>query len=348
MNKKILVAPLNWGIGHATRCVPIINQLLEQGFEPIIASDGDALRYLEEEFPEVYSFELPSYHIKYSKKAYFFKIKLLFQIPQIKKAVAEEYKIVQQMIKDENIQGIISDNRFGVYSNQIPSVYLTHQINVFSGLTTFLTSRIHQKIMKKFDEIWVPDNQRDFKLSGNLSKSNRIHPKFIGVLSRFQHHQLIKNNHYEYDILVLLSGTEPQRTILEGKLIHELKNHPKKIFFVRGVINQKSNLENTKNISFVNFLTQTELYKIIIKSKLVIARSGYSTIMDLAVLQKKCFFIPTPNQTEQEYLAENLNNLKIAPFSKQKDFNITKLDAIEDYNGFINDISELKLDFNIF
>ena len=144
--------------------------------------------------------------------------------------------------------------------------------------------------------------------------------------------------------MVLLSGTEPQRTILENKLILELKNHPKKIIFVRGILSDNSKLENTKTISFINFVTQYKLEKLINQSELVIARSGYSTIMDLAVLQKKAFFIPTPNQTEQEYLAKHLFNLKIAPFSNQTNFNVAQLNNIKQYTGFVNMI-EMKTDF---
>jgi len=344
---KILVAPLNWGIGHATRCVPIINQLLEKGFEPIIASDGDALRYLEKEFPELYSIELPTYNIKYSSQAYFFKFKLLLQIPKIKKAIKKEYKDVQQIIKDENIKGIISDNRFGVYSSQIPSVYITHQINVLSGVATFLTSRVHQKIMNNFTEVWIPDF-KDNRLAGELSHNSKIKipSKYIGILSRFN--SIPSSVKPKNDVLILLSGIEPQRTILEHKLILEFNNYPKKVIFIRGVLDTENKIKDIGNIKFINFQAQDELYKSIINSKIVIARSGYSTIMDLATLGKKSFFIPTPNQTEQEYLAKNLESLKIAPFSKQKDFNIAMLDEVENYNGFGNKILDLDLDFGIF
>jgi uncharacterized protein (TIGR00661 family) len=349
MSKKILVAPLNWGIGHATRCVPIINQLLDSGFEPILASDGAALLYLQKEFPQLKTYQLPAYNIKYSKKSYLFKIKLLLQIPKIKKAIADEYQVVQQIVTKENIIGIISDNRFGVRSDKVKSVYITHQINVFSGVTTYFTSKIHQNIIQKFNKVWAPDNKEGFKLSGNLSKSNnfKITPKYIGVLSRFQNKSTPKNN-YKYDVLVLLSGTEPQRSVLEEKLINQLKSYPKKVLFIRGKINLKTTLENTKNITFTNFLTQEKLQQSILECSLVIARSGYSTIMDMAVLQKKCFFIPTPNQTEQEYLAKNLETLKIAPFSKQKEFKINMLNQLDNYTGFTNKVANTDINFNIF
>jgi len=345
---KIIVAPLNWGIGHATRCVPVINDLIKKGFEPIICSDGNALQYLKKEFATIKTYTLPSYAIKYAKKGYLLKLKLLFQVPKIKKVIKAEHKVIQQIIKKENIKGIISDNRFGVYSTKIPSVYITHQLNVFSGITTFLTSKIHQRIMDNFKEIWIPDSKKQ-NLSGDLSKSDNKQgkTKFIGVLSRFQN-SVVQTIKFEQELLVLLSGTEPQRTILEHKLRLELNNYTKKVLFVRGKINTKSQLKNTDNITFVNFLEQEDLFKSIVNSKFVIARSGYSTIMDLAVLQKKCFFIPTPGQTEQEYLAKNLEQLKISPFSTQNKFKIALLDTMVNYTGFNTDILNVNLDFSIF
>jgi len=345
---KIIIAPLNWGIGHATRCVPVINELLKKKFEPIICSDGNALMYLKKEFPLLKTYELPSYNIKYSNKSYLLKLKLLFQIPKIKKAVADEYKVIQQIIKKENINGIISDNRFGVYSKIIPSIYITHQINVLSGITTFFTSKFHQKVMRNFNEIWIPDFKGDLKLAGKLSDNSKIKvpTKYIGVLSRFNSVKSIKKPKYE--VLILLSGIEPQRTMLERKLVLEFNNYPKKVLFVRGVLGNNPKLKDTKNIEFVNFQSQGELFKSIINSKIIIARSGYSTIMDLAVLSKKVFFIPTPNQTEQKYLAEHLKQLKISPFSKQKSFNIAMLDDVENYTGFNIDIKKLDLNLNLF
>lgn len=345
---KILVTPLNWGIGHATRCVPVINKLLKEGFEPIIASDGDALIYLQKEFPSLTSHKLPSYNIKYSKKTYLFKFKLLLQIPKIIKAASYEQKLTQQIIREEKIDGIISDNRFGVYGKYIPSVYITHQINVFSGITTFFTTKIHQKIMRKFDEVWIPDNINTPRFSGKLSFfiKSKVPIKYIGILSRFSQTQQTSTV-YNYDIMVILSGLEPQRTNLEDKLILEFKNVEKKIFFVRGIL-KNSKIKNSANITFVNFLTQHKLFEKILVSKLIIARSGYSIIMDLAILQKKCFFIPTPNQAEQEYLAEHLEYLNIAPFSKQNNFKINHLNKLINYKGFSNKISEIELPLEIF
>ncbi len=335
---KILIAPLNWGIGHATRCIPIINELLKQGFTPILASDGNALLLLQKEFPNIKTYELPSYGIQYAKNASFFKIKLFFQTPKILRKIKEERVLVNELIKKENIKGLISDNRFGVWSNKIPSVYITHQTKVLSGLTTFFTTKIHQRIINKYDVCWIPDVKENPKLSGKLSNALHLKTKYhyLGVLSRFQNKLNLnsEDNKSKYDILVLLSGQEPQRTLLENKLISEFKSSEKKVLFVRGVISEHKKITNTKNSTFINYLLQNDLEKAINKSDLIISRSGYSTIMDLATLQKKAFFIPTPGQTEQEYLATHLNELQIAPFCKQNDFNLSKLSVLKNYTGF--------------
>ena len=172
--KNILVAPLNWGIGHPTRCIPIINKLIDLDFNPIIASDGEALQLLQKEFPKLKSIELPSYNIKYPKNGVFLKWKLIFNTPRFLKTIKREEKCVEKLIESENLFGIISDNRFGVRSDKIPSVFITHQLNVLSGKTTFLSSKIHQKIINKFNECWIPDVNTENSLTKKLTHSNKV------------------------------------------------------------------------------------------------------------------------------------------------------------------------------
>ena len=172
MKKSILIAPLNWGLGHATRCIPIINALIAQNFEPVIASDGAALELLQKEFPNLECIELPSYNIEYSKKRMFFRLKLLLDSPKMMKAIKAENEAIKSIIEAHNIVGIISDNRFGVYNESVPSVFITHQLQVLSGNTTWLSTKLHQKIIKRFDECWVPDNKNAPNLSGKLGHIN--------------------------------------------------------------------------------------------------------------------------------------------------------------------------------
>jgi len=333
LKKKILITPLSWGIGHATRCIPIIEELLALNYEPVIASDSDALTLLRKEFPTLKTIALPKYNIKYPKKAFLLTASLFFQVPRLLLVIKKEQKQINKIVENERISGIINDNRFGCFSKKVPTIYVTHQVNVLSGFATFLTSKIHQFLIRKADEIWIPDDE-NIRLSGKLSKTNLKNTSFTGVLSRFKLPEKLPK--IKYDILVLLSGVETQRMLLEKILIKELASLNKKILFVRGVISDKEKIKNTKNITFVNYMLKEDLQDAILTSDLVVSRSGYSTIMDLAILQKKCFFIPTPNQKEQEYLAQRMQELHIAPYVKQTDFKANLLHKIQDFTGFIN------------
>ena len=268
--KKIIVAPLNWGLGHATRCVPIIHFLLENNFVPILASDGKALTFLQKEFPNLESLELSSYNISYTKNL---KLGLLFQLPKIVKAAQKEFKVIADFIaKNNDVVGIISDNRFGVRNAKIPSVYITHQLTVLSGFFTFFLSKIHQKIIQKFDECWVPDS-KESSLSGKLSKSvnKKLNLKYIGALSRFKKADLpIKNA-----ILIVLSGIESQREKLEKRLLKVFQNTTQKVVLVQGKIEKNQTKKRLGNVTIYNYLLSKELEQEINQSEIIICTSGY-------------------------------------------------------------------------
>ncbi|WP_282123203.1 glycosyltransferase [Algibacter mikhailovii] len=348
MKKKIIVAPLNWGLGHATRCIPIIEALINHNFTPIIASDGSPLRLLRKEFPHLPFIELPSYNITYAQNGKLFKLKLLKDSPAILKAIKEENKIISRTLEDTNIVGIISDNRFGVRNKKVPSVFITHQLNVLSGNTSWLSTKIHQNFIKKFDICWVPDVQEDPNLSGQLGHDSSIGIpiKYIGPLSRFTPKTIAIKN----DIMVLLSGPEPQRTLLEEKLLSELNAYSGNVIFVKGVIEDQQTISSVNNISVYNYMTSELLEKTIQESELIIARSGYTTIMDLAKLNKKAFFIPTPGQFEQEYLAKRLTEMRLVPSAKQKEFTLKKLNDVNSYYGLksIDTTIDFKTLLNLF
>lgn len=331
IKKRILVAPLNWGLGHATRCIPIIKALLQHNFNPVIASDGVALKLLEKEFPDLESIALPSYNITYAKKGKNFKLKLIADSPKWLKAVKQEKKFIKYLIETEPFDGIISDNRLGIYSKKVPSVFISHQLNVLSGNTSWFSSKMHQKIIKKFDACWVPDVEGNPNLSGKLGHLNqsKINIKYLGPLSRFEKTDCSPL----YDLMVLLSGPEPQRTFLEEKLLDELQAYQGAVLFVKGVIEDQQIKTKKGTLTLYNFMTSKELEFAINHSKIVLSRSGYTTVLDLAKLEKKAFFIPTPGQYEQEYLAERLDKLGLVPTCSQDSFSIKNLEAVDNYKG---------------
>lgn len=348
LKKRILVAPLNWGLGHATRCILIINALIEHNYEPVIASDGVALELLKKEFPQLEAIKLPSYKVTYSKKGKNFKLKLLKDSPKMLKAIKAEKAQVKTLVKATQIDGIISDNRLGVYSKKVPSIFVSHQLNVLSGSTTWLSTKMHQHIIKKFDECWVPDVAEEPSLSGRLGhlENFNIPIKYLGVISRFKPISSEK----KYDLTVLLSGPEPQRTMLEEYLLEELKTYSGKILFIKGKIETEQTVHLNDHITVVNFMRSEELETVLNLSEMVLSRSGYTTVLDLAKLGKKAFFIPTPGQFEQEYLAERLDEKGIIPYCSQEKFTINELGRIEAYKGFdaIKSETDFKALFSLF
>jgi uncharacterized protein (TIGR00661 family) len=296
--KKIIVAPLNWGLGHATRCVPIIKALSKEGFLPVIAGDGASLSFLQKEFPNLETIALPSYQISYGKNL---KWNLLKKYPSIRKAVKKEYKIINQYVNNHSdVVGILSDNRFGVRSEKVPSVYMTHQVHVLAGIFTSITSFVHQQIIKKFDECWIPDEENSL-CSGRLSQSNqKLNQKFVGVLSRFEKKTLDK----EIDILIVLSGPEPNRTDLEQKLTTKFRETKLNVCLIQGKVEKEQKTSIDGKFTVINYVLSEELEHLLNTSKYVICRSGYSSIMDLVSLGKQALLIPTKHQSEQEYLAE--------------------------------------------
>jgi uncharacterized protein (TIGR00661 family) len=275
--------------------------------------------------------ELPSYEIEYAKDGADFKWKLIKNSPKMIQAIFEEKKLVKALVKKYNLKGIISDNRLGVYSKKVPSIFITHQLNVLSGKTTWISSKLHQYFMGKFKECWIPDMKEQPNLTGKLGHltNSDLSLKYLGPLSRLEK----KNLEAKYELMVILSGPEPQRTMLEERLIDELQNYNGEVIFIKGKIEPEQKREKADNITYYNFMTSSEIETAFNESEMVLCRSGYTTVMDLAKLEKKAFFIPTPGQFEQEYLAKRYKRNGIAPYAKQNEFRIENLLEIPLYRG---------------
>ena len=323
--KKIIIAPLNWGLGHATRCVPIIKELQKSNFTPVIASDGTALQFLIKEFPSLEFFELPSYKISYGRNL---KWSLIRKIPTIVRAVHKERLLIQEYIhQNPNVVGIISDNRFGCYYTKIPSVYITHQLNVLSGFLTPVTSFFHRRVIRKYNECWIPDEENSL-YSGKLSRSSKnLNQKYIGVLSRFKKQELPQ----DIDVLILLSGPEPNRTQLEIKLTSIFKTSSKKVYLIQGIVEKTQKTTKENQLTIVNFMLTKQLEHTLNLSKMVICRAGYSSVLDLVSLRKKALLIPTKFQNEQEYLAKYLQQKGYFSFVKERKVNKNTLDVFPEF-----------------
>ncbi|MCC6723987.1 MAG: glycosyltransferase [Saprospiraceae bacterium] len=307
--KKILVAPLGWGLGHATRCIPIIKELQQQGAEVLLASEGRALILLRQEFPELTCIELPSYDVKYASRSMVWGI--ASQLPKILRAIWQEHWLLRKMVEQHGIGAVISDNRYGFFSSKTRSVFITHQLHipVPKGLKRLINFFNHL-IVNYFDECWVPDLASEPNLSGSLSHPiphllrNKV--RYLGALSRMQPPSSIPP--IRYDAIAVLSGPEPQRTELENLIVEQASLLPFKLLLVQGKPEQEAVNTNIypENLHVVPSMTAEALNRAILESEVFIGRSGYSTVMDLARLGKPALLIPTPGQTEQAYLARKL------------------------------------------
>ena len=342
MNKEktnILIAPLNWGLGHAVRDIPVIHNLLKNKFEVIIGGEGQSGELLKKAFPELQYIEIQSFVIKYPKNR-FFILKLLFQIPKIFIGIIREHRHIQNMIDKYEIDIVISDNRYGLYSDKIPSVFITHQ--VFPALSKSLKIfekiiyKNHRKRIEKFDKCLIPDFKGKINFSGDLSHKYKLSANyhFIGILSQFEKYN-IETADYKYDIAVIISGPEPQRSIFEKKMTKQILQSGKKAILISG-FPDISFRKQVENLTIVNHLSRAEMQDVIANSEIIISRSGYTTIMDLVKLQKKAVLVPTPGQTEQEYFSDYLKDKTMFVFRKQNDF---------DLNNAVNELKTLNPDF---
>lgn len=338
--KNILICPLDWGLGHASRCVPLINEIISQNANVIIAADKRPLAFLKDAFPQLEFIKFRGYNIRYSKSGKM-SLKIITLLPGLFFRIVMEHFEVKKIIKDYDISLLISDNRFGLWNKNIPSVYITHQIMIktpkYLKFLEVILYRINIFIIKKYQKCLIPDFAGSENLSGDLSHKYPIpsNSEFIGPLTRFalpKDSQPQKN--FKYDILAIISGPEPQRTILENILLSQLKSSEKKAIVVRGLTDLMEHYELRKNCEVFTHLPTEQLKNYILQSEIIIARSGHTTIMDISTLNKNAIFIPTPGQTEHEYLAEYFFKKKYFFFSKQNDFNLNEaLEKSKDFQG---------------
>jgi len=335
--KRILVCPLDWGLGHASRDVSLIRKLLEKNNEVILGGDGSSLEFFKIEFPYLEIIQIPSHKFTYSRifPAWFM---IMVQIPDFLNGVIKEHRFLKKIIHQYHLNLVISDARYGLWDPQIQSVIITHQIRIrmpwLLKVFEYPIYYLNRLALSKFSQLWIPDIPGDPNLSGVLSHNITIPSDsfYIGFLSRFKENNILSLPSENYEVVFLLSGPEPQRSFLENKITSQLLQQNKKSLVIGGKTGEKTSEELSESCRRVSFLSGDALYNILKNTKYIICRSGYSTIMDLVTIGKTAFLIPTPGQTEQEYLARYLEKQGLFLFSRQQDFNLN--DAIRRLDNF--------------
>lgn len=298
---RILVAPLDWGLGHAARCVPIVHALLERGAIPILGADGGPLALLREEFPTLAQVRIPGVQVRYAKgKSQLWS--MARQFPAMIQSVRAEKALFDRLRQQLRLDAVISDQRFGIRSSELPSVLITHQVFPFTPFAQGALRQLNLRHIVRFDRCWVMDEAASPGLAGELSHGPALpsNARYIGTLSRFAP-EVVPSRVTRHRIVAVISGPEPQRTLLEGILtdqLHRIEGHH---LLVQGLPARPGDRQDG-NVRVVSHLAEEALRQALFGADLIVSRSGYTTLMDLTAIGLSALIIPTPGQQEQEYL----------------------------------------------
>jgi len=306
---RIFVSPLAWGLGHATRDIPIIKEFLARGHQVTIATSGNALALLRREFPECAWIEYPDYPAPYTRTRWYL-LKFTAYIPVMLRAMEEERKMAERLFRHREYDLIVSDNRFGVYAPDIPSFFISHQLRFsvpwFLKPVEWVSEVFNSRYHERFTAVIVPDNDpaTGVSLSGKLCcsgiRTTVRRTWFAGILSSVGRMAVPE----DIDYLITISGPEPQRTRLEEILLPQVPALPGKKVVLLGRPCESFEYRLPDGTIVRAHARREEMAVFMNRARFIISRSGYTTVMEIAELGKKqCLFIPTPGQTEQEYLS---------------------------------------------
>lgn len=320
---KVLVAPLDWGLGHATRTIPIIEEFLSRSCEVDLAVSGRVAALYKGQFPDLKQIEIPGYHIRYPSCGLAMPLWLLQNGRRLMRVMAEEEKVAESLVEKNGYDVIFSDNRFGFRSKNAFSIYMTHQLDIaFPGpFSVFEKLGVvwHARKMSRFDAVWVPDFAEYPGMAGKLSHVRSAKAEFVGPLSRFAAlHFLNQDWNRKFRFVAILSGPEPLRSTFEKSLLQAFAKIPGNHAVVRGLPGDSEMPSVPSNVTFFNHLETPDFARLVLSAEHCISRPGYSTVMDMVYLGADCVFVPTPGQTEQVYLGKMLHRAQMAGLVSQR------------------------------
>lgn len=312
--RRILICPLEWGLGHAGRMIPLALKLRQMDNEIFIGAGHEHLALFREELPGARLIEFKGFKPAYSGILPQYLI-LLFKLPVLIWNIISEHNRLGKIVREHSIDIVISDNRFGLWHRGIKTVYISHMHRIpFPGRLKMLEPagiHLHRFIIKKFSLCFIPDVRGELNLSGRLSHGLKLpsNTRYTGILSRFSgqadsgRNEFLQGNR----AVLILSGPEPQRRILKQKITDIFRNGNMHLTILEGRPGASRDAAVSGNIRSFSHLPSMEYRRLLLESDYIIARSGYSTIMELVSLNRSALLIPTPGQTEQEYLARYLS-----------------------------------------
>lgn len=332
----VILSPLDWGLGHTTRCIPIIQELLNQGCAVIIACNSVQKTLLTPEFPQCTYVNLQGYDMHYSTSRWRTLGSILLQFPKILTRIKRENRWLNTFLNQQAVDAVISDNRFGLYHAAVPTILITHQLQVKTGLgniTDRMAQWLNYRYIARFNACWVPDHKGEEAMAGELSNPAKLPDvpvHYMGGLSRMQR---CLHPPKSGRLLIILSGPEPQRSLFENQLLQQLENLPVQTVLVRGLPGTAFSFSTGPHLTVYDHAPVSQLNQLICEAEFIVSRSGYTTVMDLLKLEKKSILVPTPGQTEQEYLADHLHQQHLAYTERQPSFSLENaLEAARQFN----------------
>jgi len=312
-DRRTLICVLDWGLGHASRSLALAGVLERGGEKPSFASSGRALVFLKTERPDLICHELPAYNVTYPTRS--MPLNVALQLPRWLRTIWRERGCIRRLVASGAVDRVVSDNRFGCYTEAVPSIFLTHQLHPITG--NRLVSRIYRAWLQRFDGFWVPDHEAaERRVSGQLSAGHGYkNVRYIGPLSRLRGTSSLTPPVAGLDVspglsvLMVLSGPEPMRTRLEDILLRQLPDLPGEHVLIRGLPGGAPAVPDPPaNLTVHAFADAEMLERLIPAARHIVCRSGYSTLMDVFALVpgNNLILVPTPGQTEQVYLAERM------------------------------------------
>mgnify|MGYP005838802461 CR=1 FL=1 len=332
-NKRILFAVLNWGLGHATRSIPLIKALSRDN-DVILASTGRSLHLLRQEFPDLQFVDFPDYGSHYSKFGFLLIPYLGLQIPVILWRLYKERRRTAILVDMLKLDMIFSDSRFGVYSSKVPSYFMTHQLRFplpwYLRWMSPASEWYNAFVFHQFTKVFVIDVKEEPNLSKDLSHKGKIaqHEKLVytGALSSIEP----QDRDEDIDLLVSISGPESARTVFENLALRQIESVPGKKVVILGKPGESVHKKNGADLEIYNHVNRDQMATFMNRAKTIVCRSGYSTVMELVALNKQAVLVPTPGQTEQEYLAKYYQKSKLFPVVRQQDLDLNQ--AVSDAN----------------
>jgi hypothetical protein len=333
--KVILVCPLDWGLGHASRVIPVISRYLTGGDQVIIGGSGKSGELLQKTFPQLVFLTFPGYEIKYPANGAWLILSLILQLPRMVIALIRENNLLNNIVRHYGIDTVISDNRYGLHSGFSHNIIITHQISpilpVLLKWAEYPLYLIMRYLIQRFDECWIPDSAGKDNMTGKLTHRFKLprNARFIGILSRFTNITKPPLNpmNCNFKMVIVLSGPQPSLRHFTYQIFNQAKQLPFKVLIIGGLQHSEFpgiHLTET-DITYFPHLETDDFMEALLNAEIIVCRAGYSGIMDLLALNKSAILVPTPGQTEQIYLAGFLDEKGLFRQVRQSDLKLDQL-----------------------